>query len=64
MAVIRANLTDSGEIGYMLYGSVEHYVVVLQDDGVNVLIEESNYIKGKITQRLLPKSAFAGFFSL
>ena len=61
---VKANLSTEGEIGYLLYGAIEHYVVVTHDDGVNVTFSETHFYGDTYSVRTLPKSRFSGFFNL
>ena len=64
MEIIRANLSTEGEIGYLLYGAIEHYVVVIRDDGVNVTFSETHFYGDTYSVRTLPKERFTGFYNL
>ena len=64
MATIKANLSDSGEVGYLLYGNVEHYVAILKDNGDSVYFVESHFFGDTISYRTLPKKDFQGFYDL
>ena len=59
-AGINSQEAKVGEIG-VEQGRVPHAVVVVAINGDDIVINESNYIKNYITQRVLHRSDFLGF---
>ena len=62
--VIKANLSDSGEIGYMISNSYEHYVVVEEDYGDTLLISDTNFFGDTLSTRIIKRSDVIGFYKL
>lgn len=63
-AVIKANLTTHGQIGYMVSNGIDHYVVVEEDYGDTLLISDTNFGQQQKSTRIILRSAFVGFFQL
>jgi len=63
-AVIKANLTSQGDIGYMTSNGIDHYVVIEEDRGDTLLISETNWGGHKKTTRVISRDSLEGFYAL